>query len=159
MEDCSQNSKWKYHVFLSFRGEDTRLGFADHLYAALVRKSIITFRDDEELARGEVISQKLLHAIEESLSAVVIISKNYATSAWCLDELVKILESKRLLGQQVFPIFYGVDPSDVRNQRGSFAEAFRKHEQKFTESKEKVQRWRDALREVANLSGWDSKDQ
>jgi hypothetical protein len=67
MEDCSQNSKWKYHVFLSFRGEDTRLGFADHLYAALVRKSIITFRDDEELARGEVISQKLLHAIEESL--------------------------------------------------------------------------------------------
>jgi hypothetical protein len=59
----------------------------------------------------------------------------------------------------VFPIFYGVDPSDVRNQRGSFAEAFRKHEQKFTESKEKVQRWRDALREVANLSGWDSKDQ
>jgi hypothetical protein len=76
-----------------------------------------------------------------------------------LDELVKILESKRLSGQQVFPIFYGVDPSDVRNQRGSFAEAFRKHEQKFTESKEKVQRWRDALREVANLSGWDSKDQ
>ncbi|CAI8597805.1 unnamed protein product [Vicia faba] len=159
MEDYSQNSKWKYHVFLSFRGEDTRLGFTDHLYAALVRKSIITFRDDEELARGEVISQKLLHAIEESLSAVVIISKNYANSAWCLDELVKILESKRLSGQQVFPIFYGVDPSDVRNQRGSFDEAFRKHEEKFSESKEKVQKWRDALREVANLSGWDSKDQ
>ncbi|KAI5406819.1 hypothetical protein KIW84_053187, partial [Lathyrus oleraceus] len=159
MKDCSQNSKWKYHVFLSFRGEDTRLGFTDHLYAALVRKSIITFRDDEELARGEVISQKLLHAIEESLSAVVIISKNYANSAWCLDELVKILESKRLSGQQVFPIFYGVDPSDVRNQRGSFDEAFRKHEEKFAESKEKVQKWRDALREVANLSGWDSKDQ
>jgi len=159
MEDCSQNSKWKYHVFLSFRGEDTRLGFTDHLYASLVRKSIITFRDDEELARGEVISQNLLRAIEESLSAVVIISKNYANSAWCLDELVKILESKRLLGQHVFPIFYGVDPSDVRNQRGSFAEAFRKHEEKFTESKEKVQRWRDALREVANLSGWDSKDE
>jgi dTDP-4-dehydrorhamnose 3,5-epimerase-like enzyme len=59
----------------------------------------------------------------------------------------------------VFPIFYGIDPSDVRNQRGSFAEAFRKHEGKFTENKEKVQRWRDALREVANLSGWDSKDQ
>nr|WIL59978.1 nodulation protein [Melilotus officinalis] len=140
-------------------GEDTRLGFTDHLYAALVRKSIITFRDDEELARGEVISQKLLHAIEESLSAIVIISKNYANSAWCLDELVKILKSKRLLGQQVFPIFYGVDPSDVRNQRRSFAEAFKKHEEKFTESKEKVQKWREALREVANLSGWDSKDQ
>ncbi|XP_057445500.1 TMV resistance protein N-like isoform X2 [Lotus japonicus] len=159
MADCTQNSKWKYHVFLSFRGEDTRLGFTDHLYAALVRKSIITFRDDEELARGEVISQKLLHAIHKSLSAIVIISKNYASSSWCLDELVKILETKNLSGQQVFPIFYGVDPSDVRNQRGSFAEAFRKHEEKSTENKENVQKWRDALREVANLSGWDSKDQ
>ncbi|XP_061359126.1 TMV resistance protein N-like isoform X2 [Gastrolobium bilobum] len=159
MADYSKNTKWKYHVFLSFRGEDTRLGFTDHLYAALVRKSIITFRDDEELARGEVISHKLLLAIEESLSAIVIISKNYASSSWCLDELVKILESKHVLGQDVFPVFYGVDPSDVRNQRGSFAEAFRKHEEKFIENKEKVQKWRDALKEVANLSGWDSKDQ
>ncbi|XP_061338269.1 TMV resistance protein N-like [Gastrolobium bilobum] len=159
MANCSKNTKWKYHVFLSFRGEDTRLGFTDHLYAALVRKSLITFRDNEELARGEVISQKLLIAIEESLSAVVIISKNYASSSWCLDELVKILESKHVLGQEVFPIFYGVDPSDVRNQRGTFAEAFRKHEKKFVRNKDKVQKWRDALKEVANLSGWDSKDQ
>ncbi|CAI8586220.1 unnamed protein product [Vicia faba] len=75
MDNYSQNSKGKYHVFLSFKREDTCLGFTDQLYAALVCKSIITFRDDEELARGEVISEKLLRAIVESLSAVVISPK------------------------------------------------------------------------------------
>ncbi|KAK7270304.1 hypothetical protein RIF29_23353 [Crotalaria pallida] len=156
--NSSPKSKWKYHVFLSFRGEDTHLGFTDHLYAALLRKSIIAFRDEEELARGEVISEMLLHTIEESLSSIVVISQNYASSTWCLDELQKIIETKNNLCQEVFPVFYGVDPADVRHQRGSFAEAFRKHETKFKKNKGKVQKWRDALKDIANLSGWDSKN-
>ena len=157
---CASNTpNWKYHVFLSFRGEDTRYNFTDHLYEALCRKGLIAFRDDEKLERGEVIKHKLLQAIEESLCSVVIISQNYASSCWCLDELQKILECKKILGRGVLPIFYGIDPSDVRNQTGSFAEAFRKHEERFGEDKTKVQRWRDALSELANLSGYDSKNQ
>ncbi|KAI9095315.1 hypothetical protein K1719_026349 [Acacia pycnantha] len=37
-----------------------------------------------------------------------------------------------------------------------FAKAFEKHEQKFAQGK--VHRWRDALREVANLAGWSSEN-
>ncbi|CAL0318892.1 unnamed protein product [Lupinus luteus] len=158
LDEVSTKSKGKYHVFLSFRGEDTRLNFTDHLYEALVRKGIITFRDDEELERGESISQNLLDAIEESLIAIVVISKNYASSTWCLDELQKIVECKQSLGLHVFPIFYGVDPSHVRHQRESFEEAFNDHEHKFVGDKEKVQKWRDVLKYVAKLSGWDSKN-
>ncbi|KAI5570219.1 hypothetical protein BDE02_11G012300 [Populus trichocarpa] len=47
----------KYQVFLSFRGEDTRKNFTDHLYTALVQAGIHTFRDDNEIrrwARGAV---------------------------------------------------------------------------------------------------------
>ncbi|XP_040363857.1 TMV resistance protein N isoform X2 [Rosa chinensis] len=44
--------QWKYDVFLSFRGEDTRKAFTDHLYAALEHQGIITFRDDPELQKG-----------------------------------------------------------------------------------------------------------
>jgi hypothetical protein len=54
----------------------------------------------------------------------------------------------------VGPVFYDVDPSDVRNQRGSFAQAFSQHEEHFQQNIKKLQRWRDALREVANVSGW-----
>ncbi|XP_028806100.1 TMV resistance protein N [Neltuma alba] len=155
---CRSNRRHKYDVFLSFRGEDTRKNFADHLYAALCLNGLITFRDEEELGRGEIIKPSLLQAIEESLSAIIVLSKNYAASTWCLDELLKILHSKKVLDLHVFPIFYGVDPSDVRHQKGSFAEAFEKHDQKFANDKGKVQRWRDALREVADLAGWSSKN-
>ncbi|XP_061361224.1 TMV resistance protein N-like [Gastrolobium bilobum] len=149
-----------YHVFLSFRGEDTRKGFTDHLCASLERKGITTFRDDKDLERGQVISQELLKAIEESMFAITILSPNYASSTWCLDELQKIVEcnNNKNLRLAIMPVFYGVDPSDVRHQRGSYEEAFKKHEENFQQDREKVQRWRDALRHAASHSGWDSKD-
>ena len=142
-------------VFLSFRGEDTRDNFTSHLYAALCRNQIQTFIDND-LYRGDEISESLLKAIEESTIAIVIFSKQYATSRWCLEELTKIIERKKLQDMIVVPVFYHVDPSNVRNQTGTFGEAFVKHEERFEQSLEKVQRWRAALTEAANLSGFDS---
>ncbi|XP_070001794.1 TMV resistance protein N-like [Nicotiana sylvestris] len=150
--------RWKYDVFLSFRGEDTRKTFTGHLYEGLRNGGIFTFQDDKRLEHGASISEELCKAIEESQVAVIIFSKNYATSRWCLDELVKIMECKTQFGQTVIPVFYDVDPSHVRNQRESFAEAFSKHESKFkddVEGMQKVQRWRSALTEAANLKGCD----
>ena len=78
----SSSSSWKYDVFLSFCGVDTRKTFTDHLYTALKQKGIITFRDDEKLERGKYISAELLKAIEESKYAIVVLSPNYASSRW-----------------------------------------------------------------------------
>jgi hypothetical protein len=147
----------KYDVFLSFSGTDTRTNFTDHLYAALNQKGIFTFRDDEELERGTVISPELMKAIEESIFAIVILSKNYASSSWCLTELAKIIECMKKTRLIVVPIFYHVDPSDVRNQRGTFAEAFVKHEERTKDNI--LDTWRAALTEVANLSGIHLQDQ
>lgn len=148
---------WTYDVFLSFRGEDTRNNFTAHLHRNLIQKGIKTFID-YELRRGEEVSPALLKAIEESRISIIIFSENYATSTWCLDELVKILECKESKQQMVWPIFYKVDPSDVRNQRGSFGEALANHECKFKDDKAKVNRWRAALTRAANLSGWPLMD-
>ncbi|KAG6704380.1 hypothetical protein I3842_07G132000 [Carya illinoinensis] len=144
---------WENEVFLSFYGKDTRMGFTDHLYADLTRKGIIAFRDDEKLQRGENISEELLKAIQESLYAIVVMSRNFAFSKWCLMELaeiVKCMGEKRLT---VYPIFYHVDPSDVRNQTGTFEKAFSMHEESLKVDKEKMQAWRDALTGVGNISG------
>ncbi|KAK9993257.1 hypothetical protein SO802_022960 [Lithocarpus litseifolius] len=154
----SSTFRWKYEVFLSFRGIDTRRGFTDHLYAALQRKGIFTFRDDEELERGKFISPELLKAIEESRFAIIIFSRNYAFSTRCLDELTKIVRCMREARLMIWPIFYDVDPSDVRKQTGTFGEAFNEHEKRFKENIKMVEMWRDALREVANLSGWHLQD-
>ncbi|XP_034199575.1 disease resistance protein RPV1-like [Prunus dulcis] len=150
-------SQWKYDVFLSFRGEDTRIGFTDHLYDKLEWQTIKTFRDNEELQRGKTIAPELLTAIEQSRFAIVVLSPNYASSSWCLDEITKIVECMETRGT-ILPIFYHVDPSDVRKQMGSFAEAFTKHEEIFWKDMGKVRQWREALFKVANFSGWTSKD-
>ena len=152
----SSTARRKYDVFLSFRGEDTRYKFMGHLYQALIQKGIVTFKDDEKLERGKSISPELLKAIEESEFAVVILSENYASSTWCLDELAKIICCKNETGMTVLPVFHYVDPSDVRKQMGTFALAFAKHEEK--ENKERVEKWKDALTQVGNLAGWHLKD-
>ncbi|KAH0696229.1 hypothetical protein KY290_013584 [Solanum tuberosum] len=150
-----------YDVFISFRGEDTRKSFTDQLYKALVDEGYRTFRDDNEIERGEDIKSELDKAIHSSKSSIIILSKNYATSSWCLDELVMILENKRKRGHAILPVFYYVDPLDVGKQMGSFATAFAKHEQRIMEQSdegkeewiEKIKRWRAALREVADQRG------
>ncbi|XP_030936166.1 toll/interleukin-1 receptor-like protein [Quercus lobata] len=143
-----------FDVFLSFRGEDTRLGFISHLYNALCQRGIKIFIDDN-LQRGEEISAGLVKIIESSRISIIVFSENYAYSAWCLDELTKIVECKKN-NQLVRPVFYNVDPSEVRNQKGKFGEALSKYEEKLKDKK-KVQRWREALHEAANISGWHYK--
>lgn len=152
------NKKWEYDAFLSFRGEDTRNNFVAHLHKRLEERGVNVFKDDEKLERGRPISAELLKAIEESRVAIIIFSKNYASSVWCLEELTKLMECVEKKGQEAIPIFYNVDPSDVRMQRSksSFAKAMAKHKANFEGNDlEKVQRWTDALQKAANITGWD----
>uniref|UniRef100_A0A251T1R8 Putative toll/interleukin-1 receptor (TIR) domain-containing protein n=1 Tax=Helianthus annuus TaxID=4232 RepID=A0A251T1R8_HELAN len=154
MASSSSSQSWIYDVFLSFRGEDTRKTYVDHLYNALVQNGIHTYKDDEALPRGETIGPALLKAIDESRIAVIIFSENYANSSWCLDEVTYIMERKDERGQIVMPIFYHVDPSEVRKQKGKYKEAFAQHE---LENNKRVEAWRKALKEAGNLAGWESK--
>ncbi|CAN6580320.1 unnamed protein product [Malus baccata var. baccata] len=147
----------KYDVFISFRGEDTRRGITSHLHAALLEKKITTYIDNK-LKRGDEIAPALLKAIEESQLSVVIFSKDYASSTWCLDELVHILECKEKHGQMVIPVFYDINPSDVRKQHGSYAGAFAQLEKRFNDSIDKVRKWRDALKNAADISGFVSQN-
>ncbi|XP_054795799.1 disease resistance protein RUN1-like isoform X1 [Prosopis cineraria] len=146
----------KYDVFLSFRGEDTRDIFTSHLREALRKANIRTFMDDK-LPKGDNISPILLRTIEESEISVIIFSENYASSTWCMDELIHIMECNHRNGRIVIPIFYNVDPANIRKQNGSFGDGFAELEQRFKRNKEKVTKWRNALVQSTSLSGWDSK--
>ncbi|XP_015573761.2 disease resistance protein RPV1 [Ricinus communis] len=154
----SSTTPCAYHVFLSFRGGDTRKNFTDHLYTALVQEGIHTFRDDDEIKRGEDIELEIQRAITESKLSVIVLSKDYASSRWCLDELVLIMERRKLVGHVVVPVFYDVEPYQVRNQTGSYGEAFAKHEKDFKEDMSRVEEWRAALKEAAELGGMVLQD-
>ncbi|XP_048133035.1 disease resistance protein RPV1-like [Rhodamnia argentea] len=160
MASSSSSSKPRksYDVFLSFRGPDVRNYFLGHLYTALDRVGISTYKDDEELRKGERISTELMKAIWESRIAVVVFSKIYASSTWCLEELVEIMECKEQGDLMVFPVFYKVDPREVRTPRESYLEAMANHERKFEKDLERVGRWKNALSEAGSLSGWHFTD-
>ncbi|KAG6620942.1 hypothetical protein I3842_Q050200 [Carya illinoinensis] len=147
---------WTHDVFLSFRGEDVRQKFISHRYHALYKRGINTYIDDK-LERGDEISQALFQAIEGSMISIIVLSKNYAESRWCLNELLKILECMETVKQIVLPIFYDVDPSNVRHQKGSFGEAFAKLKDRF-KGNEEVLKWEAALEKLANLSRVELKN-
>ncbi|CAI9269434.1 unnamed protein product [Lactuca saligna] len=160
----SSTDGYRYDVFLSFRGVDTRHSFTDHLHKALIDANINTFLDDEEIETGEDLKPELESAIRASQASIIVMSKNYATSTWCLDELVLILEQRMTSNHIVIPIFYHVEPTHVRKQQSSFRDAMAKHKQKMDEETDankrsqwaqKMDRWNKALIEVANLKGKD----
>ncbi|KAL2997674.1 hypothetical protein AAZX31_09G054100 [Glycine max] len=142
----------KYDVFVSFRGQDIRDGFLSHLIDTFERKKI-NFFVDYNLEKGDEIWPSLVGAIRGSLILLVIFSPDYASSCWCLEELVKILECREEYGRIVIPVFYHIQPTHVRHQLGSYAEAFAVHGRK---QMMKVQHWRHALNKSADLAGIDS---
>ena len=143
----------KYDIFISFRGKDTRSTFLSHLENELRRNHIDVYVDDR-LRRGDEISSALLQAIEEAFISLVIFSKYYASSTWCMEELLKIIECMERDQRIVIPVFYNIDPSDVRHQKRTFEEAFSKYQGTSKENLEKVHYWRSALKKAANLSGF-----
>ncbi|XP_020872254.1 disease resistance protein RML1A isoform X6 [Arabidopsis lyrata subsp. lyrata] len=140
----------RHQVFSSFHGPDVRRGFLSHLHNHFASKGITTF-NDEKIDRGQTIGPELVQAIRESRVSVVLLSKKYASSSWCLDELLEILKCNEAQGQIVMTIFYDVDPSDVKKQRGEFGKAFEKTCEGKTE--EVKQRWIEALAHVATIAG------
>ncbi|KAK9950400.1 hypothetical protein M0R45_005893 [Rubus argutus] len=145
----------KYDVFISFRGTDTRWTFTSHLHAALIRMKIDAYID-YRLERGDDIGSALLKAIEGSKIFVIIFSQDYASSTWCLDELVHIMDCKERYKRIVIPIFYNIDPAVVRHQTESYAEAFAKHRSRIIFREEKLVEWKGALKTAASLSGFHS---
>ncbi|CAL1370955.1 unnamed protein product [Linum trigynum] len=144
----SPKSRQPYHVFLSFRGSDTRKNFTDHLYQALTWAGIRTYRDDDEIERGDDIVLAINKAITESRLSLIVFSPNFASSSYCLDEVVKIMECKENNVHTVVPIFYNVSPSQVSEESGTYVKALRRHG-----NVERVDKWWKTLKKITDLGG------
>ncbi|KAI6696064.1 hypothetical protein NL676_023774, partial [Syzygium grande] len=110
---------------------DVRNYFVGHLYTALDQSGIYTYIDSEEMRKGEEITPELMKAIEDSRIAIIVFSEDYASSPWCLEELTKIMECKKQKDLIVLPVFYRVEPREVRTPREIYKDAMAKHEVKF----------------------------
>ncbi|KAL3746812.1 hypothetical protein ACJRO7_015711 [Eucalyptus globulus] len=146
----------EYEVFLNFRGFDTRYGFTDFLYHSLVDAGVHVFRDEDKLHVGEVIGENLLRAINNSIIYIPIFSATYASSKWCLRELAHIRDnvSQSKGKKSILPIFFHVEPEDVKLKTPLYSDDLLEHEKKFPIE---VKAWRKALTEVDEIKGWNVK--
>ncbi|GLJ36471.1 hypothetical protein SUGI_0732360 [Cryptomeria japonica] len=92
--------------------------------------------------------------IEEAMRSpslhIAIFSQNYAQSPWCLAELSFIFKT----GKQIVPIFYHVQPDDVRYAKGVYADALSQHKNKGRYTSKKLEEWKNALNNVSYNAGY-----
>ncbi|KAL3745695.1 hypothetical protein ACJRO7_014762 [Eucalyptus globulus] len=139
-------------VFLSCSEQDNRPGFADGLYNSLHQAGIHVIRDLEERTLGQDTGQRLIQVIRHSKIAIPILSKNYPSSKYCLQELVQIVECHKTMGQIIMPVFLNVTPSVVKNISRGYGEAITKHGQ--TDLDPNILReWEEALIHVVAIPG------
>lgn len=149
--ETSMSETWDYQVFLSFRGPDTRQGFTSCLYNFMSNAGIRVFRDDDELSIGKPMETILL-AIENSKICMPVFSPTFASSAWCLREVKKMVDLKK----EIIPIFVQVKPNDVKLRTSLYVAGMEKHEKRH--GKDQVQQWKDAMALVAGIKGCELKE-
>jgi len=122
------------------------------LYISLVAAEIGVFNDDDPTLIGKDVDHEICNAIDHCKISIPILSEDYASSRWCLDQLAQMVECKRTKRQKILPIFYKVRTSHVRDLSGVFGERMLKHEKMVDECT--YEWWKLALKEVGSFKGW-----
>lgn len=138
-----------YDVFINHRGPDVKKTLASHLYHGLVECGLRVFLDIEEMHEGDSLTSQIEGAIRTAFVHIAIFSGTYAKSRWCLDELVLMLESGRI----IIPVFHNVKPSELTLKNGKYDEHLRELEKEIDEGKLRydpatIGEWKKALSDV-----------
>jgi len=152
----STSDSQDHDVFINHRGPDAKDPFATSLYRRLTAKGLQVFLDKPEMQVGHNILSQIAAAIRVASVHIAIFSPRYAESEGCLNELLWMVKT----GKTIIPVFYKVKPEHLQRTKwtgtekdGPYAIALRKHEQEQRHGTETIQRWREALKDVANISG------
>ncbi|XP_059064075.1 disease resistance protein Roq1-like [Cryptomeria japonica] len=146
-----------WQIFINHRGSDVKYTLASKIHQTLDGKGFRAFLDVEELKAGDVIPAEIEAAMKSASLHIAIFSPNYAQSPWCLAELSFMLKT----GAKVIPIFYHVEPSDLRwieQGKGKYAHAFSDHRKKGRYTQEKLNEWKKALHDISFHSGHEVKN-
>ncbi|XP_019095941.1 PREDICTED: uncharacterized protein LOC104760394 isoform X3 [Camelina sativa] len=133
-------------VFINFRGAELSQSFVTHLTIALKR-------DGVKVCVGA--ENPIFNGIEESRIALVIFSKRYTESKWCLDELVKIKERVEEGKLLAIPVFYKLNSDEFKGLEGDFGLNLLKSNSGYDELK----KWKEALDFILQKPGFLFSDE
>ncbi|GLJ33302.1 hypothetical protein SUGI_0670040 [Cryptomeria japonica] len=137
--------KLPYDIFINHRGPDAKKTLATDLYNTLNGMGLRVFLDSQELELGDYLPTEIEEVICRASLHIAILSPRYAQSPWCLAELSFMLKTCT----PIVPIFYHVQPDDVRYAKGVYGHAFLEHEKKGRYTSKKLQEWKNALNNVS----------
>jgi len=160
MEFASSSSKLPrmYDVLINFSGEDIQRKFVSHLDSALSAVGFTVFLHHENAVKSTRIQQPTFNLCRV---AIVVFTKSYSESAWCLNQLQQIIKWHETYCGHILPVYYEIEPSDVRLQKGDFGKALKATAQQIfsgEELEDGMSRWSHALTKAANLFGWDDSN-
>ncbi|XP_014515215.2 TMV resistance protein N-like isoform X1 [Vigna radiata var. radiata] len=148
----------KYDVLINFTGEDIHRKFVSHLNSVLSTVGLTTFLHHHNAVKSSHIQEPILSRCRV---AIVVFTQTYSQSAWCLNQLQQIINWHETYCRHVLPVYYEIQPSDVRLQKGDFGKALKETAQQ-TFSRQELEhgmsRWRHALTKAANFFGWDESN-
>jgi len=147
-----------YDVLINFTGEDIRRKFVSYLDSALSSARLTTILHEETAVNDMHINQPILNLCRVT---IVVFTKTYSRSAWCLHELQQIIKWHETYCRHVLPVYYEIQPSDVRLQKGDFGKDFIATAQKTFSGQQLehgMSRWSHALTKAANFFGWDESN-
>ncbi|KAJ0256387.1 Toll/interleukin-1 receptor homology (TIR) domain-containing protein [Hirschfeldia incana] len=136
----------KNHVFLSFRGEQTRKTFLSHLLSSLKKKDITTTTSSEPCPVS-------VQALQASLVAIPIISNDHASLDTWVDDLAAIIDCEKKGTLTAVPVFFQVDPNDFLKMLRTAGKDAQEPQRR---SLEIVKKWLDA--HIIKKSGFNSLD-
>jgi len=160
MEFASSSSKLPrmYDVLINFNGEDIQRKFVSHLDSALSAVGFTTFLHHHNAVQSTHFEPPILNLCRV---AIVVFTKTYSASAWCLHQLQQIIQWHQTYSRHVLPVYYEIQPSDVRLQKGHFGKAFKATAYQTFSRKQlehAMSRWSQALTKTANFYGWDESN-
>jgi len=147
-----------YDVLINFSGEDIQRKFVSHLDSVLSAVGFSTFLHHENAVYPTHIQEPILNLC---CVAIVVFTKTYSQSAWCLQQLQQIIKWQETYCRHVLPVYYEIEPSDVHFQKGNFGKAFKATaQQAFSgqQLEDAITSWSHALTKAANLFGWDESN-
>ena len=148
----------RYDVLINFNGEDIHRKFVSHLDSALSTVGFTTFLHEENTVKGMNIQEPILNLCRV---AIVVFTKTYSQSSWCLNQLQQIIKWHETYCRHVLPVYYEIQPSDVRLQKGDFGKALEvTAQQKFSGQQQErgMSKWSQGLTKAANFFGWDESN-
>ncbi|XP_027906193.1 TMV resistance protein N-like isoform X2 [Vigna unguiculata] len=160
MESASSSFQHQrmYDVLINFAGEDIQRKFVSHLDSVLTSVGISTFLHHQNAVKEMYTEEPILNMCQV---VIVVFTKTYSQSAWCLHQLQQIIQWHETYRRHVLPVYYEIQPSDVRLQKGDFGKAFTETAHQTFSGKQLehgMSRWRYALTKAANFFGWDESN-